>query len=319
MKSFSLLSLLLLVSCLPSSVHGTFGDFFDSLGDIFGNGGDDSNANSNSNNNDREFQLQRYALQFWNYYRSDTVNIESSTAGNVGEAYPVSKLEARAEGQKALNCLVGLSGLNMNKVNRDIPLWTWLRNIAYETTFTAFESTNQIGYICDVQQRRANFASLQQQHNRKKDRHLRERRDLGTPAKIENPAELGTDYGNWVESRLAQYTNGDTSNRCDPDVLTREIHEPSHKLSATVARLEQSRGGMDIACTVFGIIELGFDPGDFCRIISNSIGYVSSMAMSARAALQRDLEMCIAHDQIINGVQIQAINTNTDTLVTNLL
>lgn len=223
------------------------------------------------------------------------------------------KSNAIEQGHLALGCMASISGMDLDKKLAMLGPYGFVKNLLFELYYNAFEDPSQVARLCEIaNQRTNNRRQLIEEQDQKGSRTVPRR--LGDPAKVEYPGTMSTSYSEWASNRVGTYlNNGDVGSRANVGQLTDGLLDPVTQLQTEIITdgLALSEATVAVICNVLGIVEVGFDPGDACRIISSSIGVARVVDEIALQTLQWEGRRVRTHNVLIDEAEIQATHTDS--------
>ncbi|CAB9517651.1 expressed unknown protein [Seminavis robusta] len=243
------------------------------------------------------------------------------------------------QGKRALDCVAAIAGLDLEQqFGRIRVAKNLVMDLVHENYFASLNRDDErVDRICQVSERRLNLkkqllqsqASSSSQNTDPGSHRLRRR--LGDPAVPIYPAKVSVPYQVWVDRYVSTYLQPsrsgdsttrekDTEERADLDQVTTLILDPLIEVrqNSVDSGLSVARDVVEIICSILGSVELGFDPGDACRIISTSIQLSITVNDVAMTSLENELSEVNIHNVLIDSAEIEAAHENTRTLVRDL-
>lgn len=155
---------------------------------------------------------------------------------------------------------------------------------------------------------RTTRGSKRRRLNLDRSKHHRNRRRKLQMNQANYPSEISTAYQDWAEENVQEFIeSGDLTDRPSPELLVEEILDPLAIASTAYTALLIAEAAVEVVCNVVGIVEFGFDPGDFCRIISSAIGVAAWLQSFVVAMYEADFENWEFHTFLLDSAEIEAI------------
>lgn len=230
------------------------------------------------------------------------------------------------QGRRVFGCMAAIGGFD----EESLPKFASLRNMLYGELFDAYQTKENIDVVCKASQRRRNLGEQEQPKSQpmrmrgaspnkgpqKRARpHARPRAgriSRRLKAKANYPTEMSDPYNEWATDNVGPFTpSGDLTERPDYDMLVEDILEPLSISSTALNSLYIAEAAVDVVCNIVGIFEFGFDPGDFCRIISSGLGVAAFLQYFVVAKFEGDYGDWEFHTFLLNSAETEAIYANT--------
>ena len=234
---------------------------------------------------------------------------------------------ALEEGKRAFGCVTAIGGFDHRSKMPQLPFFQdVVMTLLYEMFYQQYASVERINQLCAVADRRRKLHTTEMRRSSPKGAGsgtgLRRHRRLGEPATVNYPHTRGESYKGWAEDFLMEdYMIGsDMSQHTNVDQVTDLVLRPLIQQQQDVIAdgLAVTEATVAIVCNVLGTIEIGFDPGDACRIVESSIYLTIVINDAATRALKIEQEAINIHDRYIESAEIEAIHENVVALVSEL-
>ena len=244
------------------------------------------------------------------------------------------------EGRRAVLCVSSLARFDFDSKVPKIPFFrSLIMNLVYRTFYSQYKSPEGVDRICQFAERRrelrsgSTMVSYDEEASSENDdgsRHLRgqNERALRSPTTPAYPGAVSSEYNEWASETLHEFLQNNqdlgkqsgTTSRANIDETVVSVLDPyAFALNDTIDEgLAVTEAIFEVICNVFGMVEIAFDPGDACRIISSSIGLAQTINEAAFTALKYELDFITLHNQYIDSAEIQATRIDVASIVETL-